>query len=238
MKSVYSIRTAILCFIALAICASPLAAQETRNVSVSNFSGVSVGAGIELHISQGNSESAKIVAESDVMDQVKIEKSGNDLKIGWKDSWSMNKMFKNKSAKVYVTYKKLNSISASSGSSLRTDNTLKTDHLSASVSSGANMDANVVCNELQLSTSSGADASLTGTATNMEVSSSSGSNVNAVNLTTQYAKASTSSGADIKINVSKALEAHTSSGGNITYKGAADVKDTSSRRNSGVSRIN
>ena len=238
MKSVYSIRTTVLCFIALAIYASPLAAQETRNVSVSNFSGVSVGAGIDLHIAQGNSESAKIVAESDVMDQVKIEKNGNDLKIGWKDSWNMNKMFKNKSAKVYVTYKKLNSITASSGSSLKTDNTLKTDHLAAAVSSGANMDANIVCNELQLSTSSGAVASLSGTATNMEVNSSSGSNVNAVNLATQYARASTSSGADVKINVAKALEAHASSGGNIGYKGAADVKDTSSRRSSGVSRIN
>ena len=238
MKSVYSIRTTVLCFIALAIYASPLAAQETRNVSVSNFSGVSVGAGIDLHIAQGNSESAKIVAESDVMDQVKIEKNGNDLKIGWKDSWNMNKMFKNKSAKVYVTYKNLNSITASSGSSLKTDNTLKTDHLAAAVSSGANMDANIVCNELQLSTSSGAVASLSGTATNMEVNSSSGSNVNAVNLATQYARASTSSGADVKINVAKALEAHASSGGNIGYKGAADVKDTSSRRSSGVSRIN
>ena len=238
MKSVYSIRTTVLCFIALAIYASPLAAQETRNISVSNFSGVSVGAGIDLHIAQGNSESAKIVAESDVMDQVKIEKNGNDLKIGWKDSWNMNKMFKNKSAKVYVTYKKLNSITASSGSSLKTDNTLKTDHLAAAVSSGANMDANIVCNELQLSTSSGAVASLSGTATNMEVNSSSGSNVNAVNLATQYARASTSSGADVKINVAKALEAHASSGGNIGYKGAADVKDTSSRRSSGVSRIN
>jgi len=238
MKSLSLIKPAFICLITVALGGLSLKAQETKNVSVSNFSEVSVGAGIELHITQGAAESAKIVANDDVINEVVVAKSGNRVTVGWKENWGMSKMWKNKSAKVYITYKKLNSISASSGSSLRTENTLKTDRLNASVSSGASMDAKIACSDLQLQTSSGGSASLAGSATNMQLESSSGSSVDALGLSTEYARANTSSGADIKINVIKALETHTSSGSNIRYKGAAALKNNSNERSSSVSRIN
>ncbi|CAM4330306.1 Putative auto-transporter adhesin, head GIN domain [Pedobacter westerhofensis] len=237
MKTLSLIKPAALWLIAMAVGSLNLQAQETKNVAVNNFSEVAVTAGIDLHIIQGTSESARIVADDDVINDVVLEKSGNRIKIGWKENWGIKKMWKNRNAKVYITYKRLNSISASSGSSLITDNTLKTDHLDAAVSSGASMDAKISCNELQLSTNSGASVSIAGTATNMEIKSSSGSSVNALNLATQYARADTNSGADIKINVAKGLETNTSSGSNIRYKGTASLKNTSNSRSSSVSRI-
>jgi hypothetical protein len=238
MKSSPLKKPAFLCLIAVAFSTLSLKAQETKNVPVTNFAEVSVSAGIELHITQGTTESAKIVAKDDVIDEVVVEKNGNRVTVGWKENWGMKKMWKNKNAKVYITYKKLNSISASSGSSLRTENTLKTDRLEASVSSGASIDAKISCSDLQLKTSSGASISLEGSATNMQIESSSGSSVDALGLSTEYARVNTSSGADIKINVIKALETHTSSGSNIRYKGAAALKNNSNERSSSVSRIN
>lgn len=237
MKTLSFIKPAFLCFIAVAIGTLSLKAQSTKNVAVSNFSEVSVSAGIQLLITQGSSESAKIVANSDVIDEVVVKISGNSVKVGWKENWGFNNSHKNRSAKVYITYKKLNSISASSGSSIKTENPLRTDHLSASVSSGASIDAKISCSDLELETSSGASAALTGTATNMKLESSSGSSVNAVDLTTEYTRANTSSGADVKINVTKALETTTSSGSNIRYKGNASLKNNSNSRSSGVSKI-
>jgi len=237
MKSLSINKKAFLCLIAMAVSTLTLKAQETKNVAINNFTEVAVGAGIGLYITQGSTESARIVADDDVINDVVLEKSGGRIKVGWKDNWGMKKMWKNRNAKVYITYKKLNSISASSGSSLTTENTLKTDHLDASVSSGASMNAKISCNELQLETNSGASVSLAGTATNMEIKSSSGSSVNAINLATQYARANTNSGADIRINVTKGLETNTSSGSNIRYKGAAALKNTSNSRSSSVSRI-
>jgi hypothetical protein len=237
MNTLNIIKPAFTCLVALMTMTLNLKAQETKNVAINNFTEVSVGSGIALHITQGSSESARIVAENEVINDVVLEKSGSRIKVGWKDNWGLKKMWKNRNAKVYITYKKLNSISASSGSSLTTDNVLKTDHLDASVSSGASLNARIACNELELETNSGASASLTGTATNMTVKSSSGSSVNALNLATQYARANTNSGADIKINVAKGLETNTNSGSNIRYKGNADLKNLSNSRSSSVSRI-
>lgn len=238
MKSLSFIKPAFLCLTALALNAVSLYAQSSRNVAVSNFTKLSVSAGIEMLITQGTTESAKIVAESDMIDEVVVRKNGNTLSVGWKDNWSFRKMSKEKKAKVYISYKTLNCLEASSGSHIQTVNLLKTDHLEASASSGATVDAKISCRELDLSSSSGASVSLAGSAQTMKVESSSGSTIDAVSLNTTYTKAAASSGADLKINVSKALETRTSSGGNISYKGAAALNDHSNSRNSGVSRIN
>jgi len=237
MKSLSFIKCTFIGLLAVGF-AFPLKAQETKNLHLTNFSGVSVSAGIELHILQGTTEAEKIVASSDFIDEVVVEKSGSTIKVGWKEHWSFSKMWKNKSAKVYITYKKLNSIAASSGSSLRTENTLKTDHLDASVSSGASIEAKIICADLNLEASSGASAALTGAANNLKLEASSGSSVEAVGLATQYARANTSSGADVRLNVSKALETTSSSGSNIRFKGNATLKNNSERRSSDVSRIN
>ena len=238
MKPLSSIKLAMLSLVILIAGTLSLKAQKTKNVAVSNFNQVAVSAGIELHLTQGNAESAKIIAQDDVIDEVVVERSGNRVKVGWKENWGFNNKRRNKSAKVYITYKTLNNISASSGSSLKTDNMLKADRLEASVSSGASINAQITCDELILGTSSGASAAFAGTATNMKIESSSGSSINASGLMTQYAKVDSSSGSDITINVNKALETHTSSGSSIRYKGNAAVKNNSKERSSSVSRIN
>lgn len=235
MKSNFLLKPTLLLLITASFSAFTLKAQNTKNVALSNVSGVSVHAGIDLFITQGNTESAKIVANSDVIDEVVIENNEGNVKVSWKDNHGSS-FLKSKSAKVYLTYKKLNSIAASSGSSLKTENTLKTDALDAKVSSGAFMTANVLCKDLQLKASSGAIATFSGTASNLDVKSSSGSNVKAEGLATDYANATASSGANIVVNVAKALETKTSSGGNIRYKGGASLKNNNSR-NGGVNRI-
>lgn len=232
MKSFSLIKPAFLCFIAVAMGTLSLKAQDTKNVAVSNFSEVSVSAGIQLLITQGTSESAKIVANSDVIDEVEVTKSGNEVKVGWKSNWGFNNSHKNRTAKVYISYKKLNSISASSGSSIKTENLLKTDRLSASVSSGATIDANINTSDLQIDISSGATAKFAGKTANLKLGASSGASVNTNDLTAEYATAEASSGASVNINVTKALETRASSGGSIRYKGDASLKNNSSRSGS------
>lgn len=235
MKSSFLVKPTLLFLIAATFSTLSLKAQETKNISLSSFSAVTVHAGIELFITQGNSESAKIVAKKDLLDEVLIENNGGTVKVSWKDNHNSS-MWKNKSAKVYITYKKLNSISASSGSSLKTENTLKTDKLDAKASSGASISAKIVSNELQLKASSGASVDIEGTATNMDVKASSGATVKATELATDYANATASSGADIKVNVAKGLETTSSSGGSIRYRGNASLKNNSSRSGN-VSKI-
>lgn len=236
MKSNFLLKPTLLLLITASFSAFTLKAQDTKNIALSNVSGVSVHAGIDLFITQGNTESAKIVASKDFINEVVVENNGGNVKVSWKENQGSNFM-KNKSAKVYITYKTLNSIAASSGSSLKTENTLKTGSLDVKISSGASLNASIACKDLQIKSSSGASSSFSGTASNLDVKASSGAGVKALDLKTDYANATASSGGDIEINVAKALETTSSSGGSINYKGGASLKNNSSRSGN-VNRIN
>ena len=232
------IRTAAFSLIIFLLGSSALRAQEqqSRNIALSGFSEISVSTGLDLIITRGNTESAKIVATENLIDAVVVEQAGNKVNVKWKLIQSQKKAWLNRNATVYITYKTLNFLEASSGSSLKTENTLKTDRLDAIVSSGAVIKAAIDCGKLELKTNSGASASLSGKATEIKMESSSGSMVNALELAADYATVTASSGANIRVNVSKSLEPFASSGGRVRYKGNADLKNFTGSKN-GVKKL-
>jgi len=238
MKLFSSIRTAAFSFVILFPGFSSLRAQEqqSKNVTLSRFSEISISTGLDLVITRGDTESARIVATENLIDAVVVEQAGNKINIKWKLIQSQKKAWLNRKATIYMTYKTLNFLEASSGSSLKTENTLKTDHLDAIVSSGAIIKADIDCGKLELKTSSGASASLSGKATEVKMESSSGSRVNALELVSDYATVNASTGAAIRINVNKSLEPFASTGGRIRYTGNADLKNFTGSKN-GVRKL-
>jgi len=211
--------------------------QQSREVPLNNFSEIHVNTGIELIITQGTAESAKIVADESLIDAIVVQQSGNSVTVNWKLLKSTKKRWLNRTAKVLITYKNLNILEASDGSSVKTENAVKTGILDITVSSGAIVSARVECPQLRLKTSSGASAMLSGTAAKFKLESSSGSRVNTLELITDYANVTASSGADVKVNVSKGLESTANSGGNIRYKGSPVVENTAGSKSGNVKAL-
>jgi len=125
----------------------------------------------------------------------------------------------------------LNSISTTSGASVRFENTLKTDKLSLRATSGADIYAYVNVTDLNSATTSGADIRISGNAKNFEASATSGSDIKATDLKADYVTAKVTSGADIKVYAVKEINAKATSGGDIRYEG--DPKVVNRTKNSG-----
>lgn len=194
--------------------------SEDRNVR--NFDAVKVSAGIDLYISMGDNESVRVVADDDVIDDVKTEVRGGTLHVYMKSNNSWFNIFNwgnTASRKVYVTAREMKSIEASSGSDVKSENTLRGDMLKVSASSGSDVNLDVVYKEISLSSSSGSDARLSGKAKYFRASSSSGSDINARDLETQICRVNVGSGADATVTASEELEANASSGGDVRYYG-------------------
>ena len=213
-------------------------AQSSKNVALTNFNEVSVSSGIDVYLTQSNSENIRISANEEVLKNVLIEKSGTGLVIRYKNNNGLNRLLKGQATKVYINYKKMEVINASGGSDVFTENTLKSPRLTVHASGGADVKLDLAVKDLQLSISGGADAKLKGTATNMAVNSSGGSDVHAFELITDYAKVSSSGGSDANVYVNKALEASASGGSDITYKGEAALNKTSSSKSGDVHKAN
>lgn len=200
--------------------------DKTENRNVKNFNGIKVSTGIDLYITMGNSEEVKIVADDDIIDNIVTEVKDGTLHIYLeKNNW-FNWGRINETRKAYVTVEQLKSIDASSGSDVRSENTLTGDDMDIEASSGSDVYLDLVYKNVSLKTSSGSDAKLTGKAKYFTASASSGSDIVARDFETEKCQVKASSGSDATVNVSDELIAKASSGADVRYYGNPRTKDT------------
>lgn len=222
-------------------CVNLMAAEGKSDVTeirqVGNFNGIKVSTGIDLYITMGTTEEVKIVADDDIIDKIITEVKGGKLHIYTKTSnnW-FNWNSGNQNRKAYVTVKELMSIEASSGSDVKSENTLKGEDLRVSASSGSDVAVDIYYKNVWVDTSSGSDAKLSGKVKTLEAEAISGSDINAKDLESKICKVKVSSGSDAIVNVTDELYANASSGADINYYGNPQVKEINESSGGDVSR--
>jgi len=229
------IKSSIFLFIAISSCVAK--AQETKNVAVKTFNSITVSSGIDLYLTQGNTESLNIKTDAETMKNIVVEQNGSNVTLKFKEGINWSSMLKNREIKAYVNYKNLTNLSASGGSDVFSQNQIKADKLSIHASGGSDLKLNLTCKDLALQISGGSDADLKGKAENMSLQASGGSDIDAYEFITEYAKVTVSGGSDANIYVNKGLEASASGGSDVHFKGDAALKKTSSSKSGEVIRV-
>ncbi len=196
-------------------------AQSKENRKISNFSELSVSGPFDVEIVQGNTESLDIQANSELLERIVTEVSGQKLKIylknqngnwNWKNKWD--------NPKVYVSFKNLVAISASASADVVCERKFKADDLKLNASSAGDIKLHeLTAKYVNCDTSSGADIVMAGSAEKLVANASSGADLKADKFVVQICRADASSGADIAIDVRADLEANASSGADIRYMG-------------------
>ncbi len=211
--------------------------DKTENREVKNFKEIKVSTGIDLYITMGNTEEVKVVADDDIIDKLITEVKGDVLHIYMKQNNNWFNWGKiNQTKKAYVTVKELNAIDASSGSDVKSENTLEGQVINIEASSGSDVDLDLVYKNIKLDTSSGSDAKLNGRAKTFEAEASSGSDISARGLEASICRVRVSSGSDATVNVTDELYAKASSGADVYYYGNPKVKDTDESSGGDVSQ--
>jgi len=238
MKTMRTLFTfTFIAFFSLNLMAANGNSDKTQTRQVSNFNGIKVSTGIDLYITMGTTEEVKIVADDDIIDKIITEVKDGKLHIYTKQS---NNWFNwnggNQTRKAYVTVKELESINASSGSDVSSENTLTGEDLKVNASSGSDVAIDIFYKNVWVDASSGSDAKLSGKVKTLNAEASSGSDIVAKNLESKICKVSVSSGSDATVNVADELYANASSGGDIGYYGNPQVKDINESSGGDVSQ--
>ena len=185
---------------------------KTRNVE--DFDGVRGSAGLDVFLEKGSENKVVVEADSNLHEYIETEVVNGVLKV--RTSRNINRA---KAKKVYVTFTELNTVEASSGADVISNDVIRAEELSISSSSGADLEIEIDAREVTAKCSSGADIKLSGRAKYFTADASSGSDINARNLDATKVRAEASSGADVVVNVQESLDAKASSGGDIKYYG-------------------
>ena len=201
--------------------------KETRKIN-DDFTKIEVGQGIQLYVTQSNDLSLVVKADENLHKLIKTEVRNGVLKIS-----SRKNIRRAKSKKIYLSAPTINSIKASSGSDVTTQNVINADTFDAHVSSGADARIEVNAETVNSSSSSGADLRIKGNANYYTAKASSGASIRAYDLRSKNANVKVSSGANIDVYVTETLDAKASSGGDIDYRG--NPKKIAKRKSSGGS---
>ena len=206
--------------------------SETRNIGP--FSGVKASEGIDVYLKSGDKEAVKVeVSGSVTLSDVLTEISGSYLKIHMKEG-----NHRNIDVKVYVTYVKLDKLSASSAGSIYSDGKIKSGSMEISASSAGVIEIAVESDELSASSSSAGDIEITGKVRSLVAESSSAGQIDADELEAESVEVEASSGGSAKVFVTKKLDANASSGGSVRYRGNPEKSNTESSSGGSVKKAN
>lgn len=187
------------------------------------FTEIVASEGLDVYISQGESASIKVEADSNVIDLIATDIKEGELRIHTTEN--IGRATKS----VYVTLPELTAIKASSGADVETQNTIRGSRVMLSATSGSDLTAQIVAESISASTSSGASLKVSGESVNLKAGASSGSDLIAGDLQAKNVIANASSGAYVRVHAIESLDASANSGGDVDYSGDAKVsKDKSS----------
>lgn len=191
--------------------------KEDRPVTKS-FDKVQGSEGLYVYLTQGDTEKITVEADSNLQEIITTEINNGELKIGVNGDIGSSK-----TKKVYVTYKILNSIDASSGAYVVAKSVLKAETIYLECSSAATLTAEVIAKNTFADASSGSRLIVSGKTSKLNIDASGGSFIEAKGLKTIDCKAEASSGSVVVVNVRENLKADPSSGANIKYYGEPEV---------------
>ncbi len=207
--------------------------QQSEDRKTGSFTAIRSSEGIDVYLKKGTKESIRVKADDIDIEDVITEVSDGTLKIHLKGSNHYRA-----DVTVYVTFVKINDLSASSGSTIIVEDLVEATNLELSSSSAGNIEVKVKAERVKVNCSSAGEVEVSGNTNFLEASSSSAGEVDAYDLDASKVEAKASSGGSVKVNAIKEIDAYASSGGEVRYRGTPDKSSTGSSSGGSIKKSN
>jgi hypothetical protein len=208
---------------------------EVRNVS--GFHAVRVSSAIDLYISQSGSEAVAVSAsEEKYRDRIRTEVENGVLKI-WFDNGSNWNLWNtgNKKLKAYVSVRDLDRLTASGACDVFVDGVIRSNSLTINLSGASDLKGNFDVSTLVMDQSGASDATISGRTGSLKLEVSGASAFRGFDLQTENCQARASGASDIRITVTKEMNARASGASKIQYRGDGVIREM---HTSGASSVN
>jgi Putative auto-transporter adhesin, head GIN domain len=208
-------------------------ANAEQRTLTGSFNAIKVSGGIDLYLSQYETESVAVSASEDqYRERIKTVIENGTLKIYYDGDKMWNTG--NKKLKAYVSFKNLENLTASGASDVVVAGSIAVTALRIDCSGASDFKGAVKVDKLTIELSGASDAKISGTASEVSIQSSGASDVKAYELVTDNCTAKASGASDINITVNKELNVNVSGASDVFYKGSAVIRDMHS---SGASTV-
>ncbi|HEU4901590.1 MAG TPA: head GIN domain-containing protein [Flavisolibacter sp.] len=195
----------------------------TRDVPVSPFDALKASGVYELKLSQGDKEAVKIEADENLQQYFNVHNEGNTLVIDMKGLKNLN--MKNKSKlRVYVSFKKLQSLDLSTVGSVNAEKELSFSDLQIKNASVGKVDLALSANTLKFDNTSVGEVKLAGKAQNAVFTNHGVGNLDAGSFVVQTMNIENNGVGGATVNAEKELKVKDNMMSRVKNKGAAPMR--------------
>jgi len=212
--------------------AMTLSAQD-QIITLDAFSELEASTSVDVTLYKGAPRAEVTMVKGDIADLVITSKNGT-AKVQFKSQnwgWSGG----SRKAKIKLYTNELESVEASAGAKIYSDEVYTAKRFSSEVSSGASLSLEVEAEDINIEVSSGGSIAMEGSVGELDIEVSSGGSFSGRKLAASKVIAEASSGGSAKVWAKDSLVAEATSGGSIKYKGAPDHVDVDVSKYSGGS---
>jgi hypothetical protein len=192
----------------------------TQDFQVSDFDRLNFSGIGNIIITQGDTESLRVEAESNVIERLEISSGGKMLKIGFKNNFFS--IIPTKPINFYLNVKDLREISISGVGSIKCDN-LTTADLSIDSSGAGSVDMNLTTTVFEVALSGAGKVNLTGQTQSQSIDISGAGSYNAKGFTSKDCEISISGLGRAVVNATDTLDVNMSGLGSVEYVGKPAV---------------
>jgi len=208
------------------------ASAQGQSRNVSGFTSIASGGPFNVHIKINGTESVKVDADADIINEIETVVEDGTLKIKFKDheNWHQN-IHK---AEIYVTAKSLTGLVNSGSGSMHVDGTISGENCKVVLSGSGDITTSVRSNSLHTVISGSGSISLNGSADEASIVVTGSGEVNGKDLKTQTLDATITGSGNINVIADKSVSARITGSGNVVYSGNASVVNS---RHTGSGRV-
>jgi hypothetical protein len=192
--------------------------RQKRDVAA--FTGIQVGSGIDVILTQGVPQSVEVEADENLQEWINTEVTGGILHINTDKSIRFAK-----TKTVHITCQTLDKIGVSSAGDVTGTNLFKTGTLDIDMSSAGDLRLEVEADAISVTISSAGNVNLMGKTGSLKADLSSAGDLNAFDLEAKKGDVSVSSAGKARVYITEEASFHASSAGDIDYKGEPKVTD-------------
>lgn len=185
---------------------------ETR--SLANFTKIRLEGAMDVYVTQGASESARIEADDNLLKYITTDVSNNELEISSTESLESDNPIK-----VYVTVKSLTALNLEGSGTMVTQTPFNSREFGASIAGSGDINANITAEKLNASIAGSGNVILKGSANLASVSVAGSGDVKGYDLVAKTASVDIAGSGDCEVNATEQLTGNIMGSGSIYYHG-------------------
>lgn len=195
--------------------------EEIR--SVAGFSELEVANGISVDLLQAESGTVTVEADDNIIQYVETYAEGKMLFVKIEDGIDIQSSAREKTVKVTVPVRILESMSASGGSDINFSTSFMLDNLDITASGGPDISGELYVDSLSLNISGGGNARLKGNGDKLNINVSGGSNLYFYDMIANNVDIEMTGGSVAELYVNNILNIYASGGSKVYYKGSGQI---------------